>query len=322
MDIGLIGIRGHAGMVMPALKNGHRVTAFSTGGVPDDSSDMISRLGNHGSSPKVYDNWREVLDSGIEMLVIAGPFHRHAEIAEAALTRDIPVLCEKPAADSLEDLDRLESTWHAHPVPFSTMMNLRGEPAFLAAYAAVSSGAIGSVRMIHAQKSYKLKRRPKWFHERSQSTGLIPWVGSHALDLVRWYAGREFVSVKGFHSRMHNRDHGELEVSATCLCILENEITATVDCDFLRPETAPTHGDDRVRVVGTGGIAEVRDDSFYLTNAEHDGTRPQKPMEKREVITAFLEGKPLVSAVELFSVTRACLTARAEADAVLSTNAT
>ncbi len=314
MNIGLIGIRGHAGMVFPALRDGHKVAAFSVGGVPDDPSGILSKIQRLGSNPSIHDDWREVLDSGIEMLIVAGPFHKHAEIIEAALVREIPVLCEKPAANSPEELNRLEATWRAHSVPFSTMMNLRGEPAFLAAYQAVSSGAIGDVRIVHAQKSYKLGQRPKWFHERSQSTGLLPWVGSHALDLIRWYAGREFVSVSGYHSNMYNREHGELEVSATCHCILEDEITATADCDFLRPDNAPTHGDDRVRIVGTDGVAEVREGTFYLTNAEHDGTVPRKPAEKRDVITSFLEGSPLVPTDEVFSVTRACLSARADAD--------
>ncbi len=313
MNIGLIGIRGHAGMVFPALKAGHRVSAFSVGGVPDDPSEILSKLENH-RSPKVYDDWQEVLSSGIEMLVIAGPFHRHAEISEAAFMRGIPVLCEKPVANSLEELNRLEAAWQANPVPFSTMMNLRGEPAFLAAYEAVYSEAIGSVRLIHAQKSYKLGQRPRWFRERSQSTGLIPWVGSHALDLIRWYGGREFVTVNGFHSRMHNRELGELEVSATCLCLLEDEITATANCDFLRPENSATHGDDRIRIVGSKGIAEVREGNFYLTNAANDGSRPQALVPRRDVITSFLARDPLVSTEEVFSVTRACLLARLSAD--------
>jgi hypothetical protein len=42
-----------------------------------------------------------------------------------------------------------------------------------------------------------------------------------------------------------------METTAICCFTLGNDILAHVNADFYRPDNAPTHGDDRVRVVGT-----------------------------------------------------------------------
>jgi len=43
------------------------------------------------------------------------------------------------------------------------MLNMRYEPALRAAYNAVRAGAVGEVRVLHAQKSYRLGTRPDFF---------------------------------------------------------------------------------------------------------------------------------------------------------------
>ena len=94
-------------------------------------------------------------------------------------------------------------------------------------------------------------RTDTFFRTRSSYGGTIPWVGIHAIDWIRWFAGREFVTVRASHSTRHNFDHDELEVTALCHFTLEQDVFASANIDYLRPRGAPTHGDDRVRVAGT-----------------------------------------------------------------------
>ena len=68
----------------------------------------------------------------------------------------------------------------------------------------------------------------------------IPWVGSHGVDWIRWFSDQEFLSVYASHSKKHNKNHGDLEVSALCHFNLSNEVFASLSIDYLRPNNAPT----------------------------------------------------------------------------------
>ena len=61
-----------------------------------------------------------------------------------------------------------------------------------------------------------------------------------------------------------NQGFGDVEGSGTCRYTLKNGGSAVANLDYLRPESAPSHGDDRLRVVGEKGIIEVRDEKAIL----------------------------------------------------------
>ena len=128
--------------------------------------------------------------------------------------------------------------------------------------------------MKNSQKSYPFGRRPEFYKQRETFGGIIPWVSIHAIDWMLWIADRKCLAVSGYQSRTANRGYGEMEVNAVSLMQLEDDIIADVHADFLRPAGAKTHGDDRLRIVGTEGILEVRDEQVYLLDADHDGTEP------------------------------------------------
>ena len=46
----------------------------------------------------------------------------------------------------------------------------------------------------------------------------------------------------------------------------DDGLAATLSFDFLRPETAPTHGDDWARIVGTTGVIEARNDTIDIAS--------------------------------------------------------
>ena len=209
--------------------------------------------------------------------------------------------------------------WYANGLHFGAMMGLRYDPAFYTAWRAVQEGAIGAVRLINAQKSYKLGRRDAYYRDRATYGGTIPWVGVHAIDWIAWFSGAAFESVYATHSTQFNHDNGDLEVSALCHFTLHGEIFASASIDYLRPSTAHTHGDDRVRVMGTEGAIEVRDGAVYLINGETDGEVVLPMACERQVFQDFVEhveGKTtaLLGADEVFAVTEACLLARQSAD--------
>lgn len=322
MKLCMIGDRGHNGYVLDGLQAmPHvRVAGLSPGTEEDDVDRLQAWCDEHGHRPRVFAGYRRMLDEVEPGVVsVCGPFELHAQMCCEAFRRGIPVFCEKPVATTLADLQALRGAQAQAGVHFAGMMGLRYEPAFHTAWRAVQEGAVGTVRLVNTRKSYKLGRRPAYYRRRETYGGTIPWVGSHAIDWILWFSGESFLSVYATHSAQHNHGHGDLEVSALCHFALTNQVFASASIDYLRPANAPTHGDDRIRVAGTGGVIEVRGGKVFLINDEADGEQTLPPACDRQIFCDFvehIEGKTtaLLGAEETLAVTEACLLARQSAD--------
>lgn len=323
MDIGIIGNRGHLNYVFEGLKKLSQVqiTAISTGTGEDDPAPLVTQCNQAGQFPVVYSDYQEMLDqANISLVCIAGPFELHTRMCLEAFARGMHVFCEKPVSIFQSELELLEAGFHARKsVQFSAMMGIRYHPEFYTAWELVRSGSIGQVRLLNAQKSYKLGERPAYYRQRQTYGGTIPWVGIHAIDWVYWFSQARFLSVRAGQSAIGNHGNGSLEVSALCQFKLENEILASVSVDYFRPQTAGTHGDDRIRVVGTQGVVEARAGKVFLINADQPGEREVPVACDRQVFSDFIEqfetGRPaLLSAEDIFHVTRASLLAQQSAD--------
>ena len=130
--------------------------------------------------------------------------------------------------------------------------------------------------------------------------------------IVQWKAG-----VYARVSVSDNREHGELEMTALVAAVMDNGVLVSASIDYLRPSTAPTHGDDRARIAGTDGVIEVMKGEVTLINA--DGEQKLELIPMRGIFYDFalhlLDGEEaLVNADQTFELTRACLAARDLAD--------
>lgn len=322
MKLCMVGVRGHNSYVLSGLPlTDVSVAGLCTAAAGDDARGLLTRCRDLGHEPRVWDQPAEMLDAVEPDLVsIAGPFHRHAEICVEAFRRGVHVFCEKPVALTLEQLDEVAAAREAAGVHFAAMMGLRYDPAFHTAWRAVGDGLVGEVRLLNTQKSYRLGRRAPFYQDRATYGGTIPWVGSHAVDWIRWYtSGKSFRSVYAEHSAAHNRGHGELEVSAVCHFTLEGDVLASVSIDYLRPDAAPSHGDDRVRIAGTEGVLDVLGGEVVLTRAGGDGEERLPADCDRQIFPDFVaaaagRSQALLGPEDAIEMTRACLLARESAD--------
>lgn len=322
MKVCIIGSSGHYQYALDGIKvDGHcQVVGIAPGSQGESLTWMVDELSHMGMQPPIYEDYIEMLDKlKPDIAVINCYFGDHAKVTMEALERGIHVFVEKPMATTLEDLERIERAYGKSGAHLMTMLGIRYAPHFLTAWHLVQEGSIGKVRLMNAQKSYKLGSRSSFYKNRDTYGGTIPWVGSHAIDWLYWFSGERFVKVFASHSKQYNDEHGDLESTALCHFTFTNEVFGGVNVDYLRPKEAIGHADDRIRIAGTQGIIEVRDEGVYLINDRVQG--PQElPLEcKRQIFTDFLgwireENKPLIDAQDSFIVTEACLRARLSAD--------
>jgi predicted dehydrogenase len=260
MRLGLIGCTGHwrsYASALPALPD------LEIAGVAVAAPE--ERLDQYGGAPGVteatrrYDSPEALLDSGVvDAVQVSTRSDLIPGLVRAALERRLPVMAEKPIAGTLKDLRTLYDLARRVSVPVAAMHAQRGTPLVAAVRDVVRAGAIGTPLLAHSQKSYRWgTSRPDALRSRATFPGVAPYIGIHVFDWLLWILGDRFLAVSGAESAAARPDYGACASHAAYLLRLSGEGLATVTLDYLRPEAAPTHGDERIRIVGTAGIVEV-----------------------------------------------------------------
>ena len=307
----LIGSLGHYKYALDAIRMG--ATCAITAAAPGPDGELGEAVKQ--AAGKVYSDYKSMLEEQKPDIAIINPqFDYISECAAEALSRGINIFCEKPLAITWDGLYKVSKAAQRSRARVCAMMGMRAEPAFSGMKKAIEEGAIGSVRLFHAQKSYKLGVRPDFFAERQTYGGTIPWIGSHPADMIYWLSGRKsFLKVFACHSAKANCGLGELEATAAMMFEMQDEIFATVNIDYLRPDDSKTHGDDRIRVMGEAGWCEIVSGKLYLNGKE------QELPEEGNIFKDFCletagKGKCSITNEDSIYVTKICLSARDSAD--------
>jgi predicted dehydrogenase len=258
IKIGIIGLDGHydeilqAAIALPQIK----VTA-----VAESKPELMTSASRRPAfaAVKWYKTHASMLETEpLDLVAVCGENGvRAATIRDCAL-RHLPIIAEKPLALNLAELELANKAIVEAGIPLTMLLPMRFSGHYAAMKRLVEQGTIGEVVAISAQKSYKLGSRPEWMKVRKSFGGIIPYIGIHMVDLMLWISGRQFVEVAAFQSNVASPEIGEMENNAAILFRMENNGSASLRLDYLRPSTAPTHGDDRLRIAGTKGVIEYQ----------------------------------------------------------------
>lgn len=263
--VGLIGLEGHHGVILEGiLRHGDsKLSAVAC------RNEMALRLfKSHRAvtaETKFYHDYREMLErEELDIAAVCNVNGQHAETIVECAKAGLHIISEKPLATTLQELEIVKREVERSGVKATMLMTMRFEPAYVRMREMIMEDEIGEPVLATAQKSYRLGIRPDWMKKRDSFGGTIPFIGIHMLDLIRWTTGREFVEGMAYHSNVAHPEIGEMEDNASILLKLDNNGTATIRLDYLRPMSAPTHGDDRLRVAGSKGVIEATENGTRL----------------------------------------------------------
>ena len=194
----------------------------------------------------------------LDVVQVCGRNDRIPFWARIALERGLPVMAEKPMAMDLPTLEGLFRTAQKTRAALVPMHTMRGVAELAAVRQAVRAGEIGDPVLSFSQKTYKWgKTRPDFYRSRKTFPGLAPWVGIHAFDWLHWILGDVFTEVMGREGTTARPDFPACGSQAAFVLTMRNGGVASVTLDYLRPEAAPTHGDERLRIAGPRGVIET-----------------------------------------------------------------
>jgi predicted dehydrogenase len=123
-------------------------------------------------------------------VIVATPNHLHTEHALMCIARGIPVLIEKPIADTLENADLIASRAKAADVPVLVGHHRRHNPIVACAKAQIDSGALGDIVAVNGQFwLYKPDDyfQAAWRKGPGAGPAMINFI--HDVDLLRYFCG-------------------------------------------------------------------------------------------------------------------------------------
>lgn len=254
----LIGLEGHIGEILDPMD---RLPDVQLVALQDPDPQLIARVAEnkHAAGARRYGDWRELLNlESPDMVAICGTNGERAGIILECAKRKIHIVAEKPLAITVEDLGRVRQAIAQSGVHLTMLIEMRFEARYRALKQIVERGDIGEVAQIAAQKSYKLGERAEWMRNRATYGGTIPFIAIHMVDLMRFTSGREITEAASFQDRVGHPELHDMENTTATIFRLDNRGTAALHMDYLRPDTAPSWGDDRLRLAGTRGVVEYQ----------------------------------------------------------------
>lgn len=195
---------------------------------------------------------QELLAQKIDAVYIATPPNLHNHHTRLAAQAGKHVLCEKPIALTLDEVDRMEAACRAAGVKFMLAFCMRNNVYNRKARELVKTGALGQIVMGRAQLTcWYPPMLGAWRQDLSVGGGgaLID-MGTHCLDLLEWILGTKIVEVGAFQDRRTHRYATDIEDSSTAIVRFSNGAHGIVDNYFNVPDAAAQNS---LELYGTGG---------------------------------------------------------------------
>ena len=162
-------------------------------GVADARKDNIDRFVKaHAAECKAYDDYRKLLASDIDAVIIASPNALHAEMTMAAAKAGKHVYCEKPMAITPDDCKRIRSGVEKAKVKYLIGYHRRLNPLYQYAKRLLDDGKLGRPFMVESD----------YLHHIPGDLGIWSWLGKekiagsifhagsgHNVDLIRYFCG-------------------------------------------------------------------------------------------------------------------------------------
>lgn len=148
LRIGVAGVSGYASTIIRSLLEAGSEVTLSAVCDPslESQSEAVANLRAGGVD--VFDDYSSMLASPIEAVWLPVPIHLHRSFTEQALRAGKAVMCEKPAAGCLQDVDAMISARDRNRLPVLVGFQDIYAPHTREVSRLLSEGAIGRIQLV------------------------------------------------------------------------------------------------------------------------------------------------------------------------------
>ncbi len=212
-------------------------------GVVDDDATRGQNIATQNNA-RYFRTYEDLLEEKPDGVIICTENNRHRELVEMAASRGINILCEKPLATTLEDARAIVETCEKAGVLLMTAFPMRFSAPLLEIKARLDNGDFGDVYCFNATNQGELPTKHRaWFVDPELAGGgAIIDHTVHLVDIMRWFTGSEVKNVYAKSNRIFHADEVQVETGALEMLTFNNNIFATSDASWCRPQYWPTWG--------------------------------------------------------------------------------
>ncbi|HJY80624.1 MAG TPA: Gfo/Idh/MocA family oxidoreductase [Candidatus Binatia bacterium] len=187
-----------------------------------------------------YTDYRRMLDRETpDVVSLAVPTVRHAEVAREVISRGVSLLIEKPLASTPAQGRYLLQMAERHGVKLMVGHIERFNPAIIEIKRHLDMQELGRVFQVHA-------RRLSPFPDRIQDVGVVLDLATHDIDVMRYLLGSE---VERVYAEIEGKAYGSCEDLLSGLLRFRNGVIGVLDVNWLTPTKVR-----QLAVLGEGGM--------------------------------------------------------------------
>lgn len=157
---------------------------------PGAAAETLAKYAPDQQDVRTYDNPEALLnDADIQALYLPMANQEHAEWALRAIEHGKHVLCEKPMALTVSDIDAIETSARRHNVTVMEGFMYRFHPQHARVLEIIRSGLIGDIRTVRASYSFMMRpARMYRLQENVEHGGGAMWdIGCYAIHSLRMF---------------------------------------------------------------------------------------------------------------------------------------
>ena len=188
-------------------------------------------------------------DPTIDVVDILTPNYLHSEITIAAAESGKHVICIKPLAITMAQVDEMEDAISRSGVRFFYAENVPFIPALEKARSLIVEGALGTVFRVKACEGIGMPPNGWAFDPEKSGGGAIIDMAVHSIAFCRWIAGAEAESVYAEAGTFLHRDKTTNEDTAVIVIRFENGVIGQCEDSWSLAGVM----DSRFEVFGTAG---------------------------------------------------------------------
>ncbi len=281
--------------LIPPLNASNRTRLLAVASRSQSSADAYAREWN---IPRAHGSYEALLnDPEIDVIYNSLPNNLHAEWTIKALRAGKHVLCEKPIALTVAELDAMTAAAKEAGRVLAEAFMYRHHPQTLKAKEIVDSGALGQLQLIRGSFTFTLAR-DSHRSDPQRGGGSIWDVGCYPISYARMIVGTEPLEVFGWQAK------GPTGIDETFVGQLRfaDDVHAQFDCGFNSPSRS------YIEIVGIQGTLNIpvpfkpgTTEKIFLTRGDETETIKIKGQELylgevEDMVDAILLGKsPRVS---------------------------
>lgn len=166
-------------------------------------------------------------DPEVDVVLIVVNNNQHAPMVKKAAAAGKNIICEKPVAMTVAELDEMVKETDAHGVKFTVHQQRRLDPDFQTMKAVYESGRLGKVYSVKSSLYGFNGNMHDWHIYRSEGGGMLYDWGVHLLDQILYMMpGAKLRSV---YADLRNVINAEVDDYFKILMRFDNDVTAEVE---------------------------------------------------------------------------------------------